>query len=145
MWTKGPWSWVLAGLWFVFAVLATTIVVEDHSPGGLIGGVVIFAVAFYAGTRALVSHVRLSDQRLTYVGYARTHRVAWTDVAAVEVTALDSASSLDTVSLTVRRVDGTEVVMPAVAGFAFSGGNRRLERLCRECEERVRDAGGRSS
>jgi hypothetical protein len=136
---------VLAGLWFVFAALATTILVEDHSPGGLIGGGVIFAAAFCTWTRALVSHVRLSDERLTYVGYARTHRVPWTEVAAVELTALDSASSLDTVSLAVRRTNGTEVVMPAVAGFAFSGGNRRLERLCRECEQRVWDAGGRLS
>lgn len=144
-WTKGPWSWVLAGIWLTFSVIALSILVEDHTPGGVVIGGVIAVVSLYAAARALASHVRLGAVELVYVGYARTHRVPWTDVAAVEVTALDSASSLDTVGLSVRRTDGTEIVMPAVAGFAFSGGNRRLERLCRECEERVRGAGGRSS
>lgn len=143
-WTKGPWSWVLAGIWLVFSVVALAILVDDHTPGGVIIGGVVLAGSLYGAARALASHVRLGQTELVYVGYARTHRVPWTDVAAVELAALDSASSVDTVSLALRRMDGTEIVMSAVAGFAFSGGNRRVERLCRECEQRVREAGGSS-
>jgi hypothetical protein len=141
-WTKGPWSWLLAAVWLLFAVLAVPVLQEDHTPGGLLVGGGAGAVGLFAGVRALISHVRLAGDELRYVGYLRTRRIPWTDVTGVDIDVLGSASPLESVGLVVRLADGTQVEVPAVAGFAFAGRNRRLERLRAKCERRARAAAG---
>ncbi|GAA0312201.1 hypothetical protein GCM10009528_32130 [Kineococcus aurantiacus] len=133
---KGPWSWLLAVIWLGFAAMGAMILSEDHTPGGLIIGAAVLATGLFCGARAALSHVRLTDEGLVYVGYARTRRVPWTQVSEVVVAELGSALPITTVGVSVRLYDATEVELPALAGFAVAGHNRRVQRLVDAAERR---------
>ncbi len=133
---KGPWSWLLAVIWLGFAAAGVMILSEDRTAGGLIIGAALLATGVFCGVRAAVSHVRLTDEGLVYVGYARTRRVRWTQVSGVVVAELESASPVTTVGVSVLLHDDTEIELPALAGFAVAGGNRRLQRLVDAAEQR---------
>lgn len=77
---KGPWSWVMALLMFVWGLLGLLFLVPPDGPRSwpvvIVLGLPLLVSGTFFSVRAVLSHARVTRAAVVYVGFTRTSRTA---------------------------------------------------------------------